>query len=143
MADDVRGAIVAIPAAERWGSLRFFGEWFGGRPYDSQHTLTDVLGDNSALVLSFDGGETLTIWKPTGVSVADDGLRIARAARVRWEWFYYGRPKASENRYSIDYRVNADGSINVADTGDWYEPRHHPDPSADAVGFLKAVQILG
>ncbi|MGH3023247.1 MAG: hypothetical protein ACRDNI_06285, partial [Gaiellaceae bacterium] len=110
---------------------------------DNQHTLSGVSGDDKAIVLSFDAGETLTTWNPAGVSVAEDGLRIARASRVRWEWFYYGRPKAPENRYSIDYRVDPDGAVIVEDTVDWYEPRHQPDPSSDAVAFLKAVPTLG
>ncbi len=136
---DVTRAIDAIPAAERWGTLRFFGEWFGDRPYDNQHTLTEVRHDDQAIVLTFDDGETLTIWDPAGVSVADDGLHIAEASRIKWEWFYYGRPRTPENRYSIEYRVDADGAITVTDTADWYEPRHTPDPSADAVGFLKPL----
>jgi hypothetical protein len=138
MADDVREAIEAMPDAERWGSLCFFGEWFGGRPYDGQHTLTRVSGDENEL----DEGETLAIWNPAGASVAKDGLRIARASRVRWEWFYYGRPKVAENRYSLDYRVDPEGAVTVEDTGDWYEPRHQPDPSADAVAFVKGVPTL-
>ena len=127
-----------MPSGERWGSLRFFGEWFG-RPYDNQHTLTDVESLDRAIVLSFDERETLTVWDPNGTTVADDGLRIARASRVRWEWFYYGRSQTPENRYAIDYRVDVDGSIAVTDTADWYEPRHSPDPLADAVGLLKAL----
>ena len=90
-------------------------------------------------MLSFDQGETLAVWDPARVSVADDGLRIARASRVRWEWFYYGRAKTPENGFSIEYRVERDGAITVADTADWYEPHHRPDPSAPAVGFLKLV----
>jgi hypothetical protein len=118
----------------------FFGEWFGGRPYDGQHELINVEGDNKVVVLSFDQGETLTIWDPGRVSSADDGLHVASASRVRWEWFYYGRPKAPENRYSIDYHVDSEGTITVSDTGDWYEPHHQPDPSADAVAFVRMTQ---
>ena len=139
MHGEVQRALEAMPASERWGSLCFYGEWFGGRPYENQHTLTDVDGDESSTAMSFDEGETLTVWDPAGVSVADDGLRIARASRVRWEWFYYGRPKTPENRYSIDYRVDNRGVIAVTDTADWYEPHHRPDASADSVGFLKPV----
>ena len=142
MLEGVRNTIESIPLTDRWGTLCFFGEWFGGRPYDNQHTLTDVRADEDAVVLSFDEGDTLTVWDPVGVSVADDGLHISQASRLRWEWFDYGRPKSRENRYSIDYRVSKDGSITVSDTADWYEPRHTPDPSADAVAFLKPLLEL-
>jgi hypothetical protein len=57
------------------------------------------------------------------------------------EHFYYRRPKTPENRYWIDYRVGADGGITVFNTADWYERRHRPDPSADAVAFLKLAQL--
>ena len=90
-------------------------------------------------MLSFNEGETLVIEHPTGVSVADDGLRIAQARRVRWEWFYYGRPKTEANRFAIEYRVASDGSIAVTDTADWYTPQHQPSVSADAVAFLNLV----
>jgi hypothetical protein len=35
MLDDAARAIEAVPASDRWGSLCFFGEWFGGRRYES------------------------------------------------------------------------------------------------------------
>jgi hypothetical protein len=138
MASDVRTAVDTIPASERWGSLCFYGEWFG-RPYDNQHRLTDVRGDEGSVVLSFDQGETLAVENPIAVSVSDDGLRIAHASRVRWEWFYYGRPQTPENRFAIEYRIDSDGAIAVTDTADWRELDHSPDPSADAVAFLKPV----
>jgi len=136
MLDEVARTIETMPEAERWGSLCFFGEWFG-RPYDNQHAITSVRIENDSVVLSFDEGEKLAVWGPAGVSVAADGLRIAQARRVRWEWFYYGRPQTPENLYYLDYRVEGDGSITVADTADWYEPRHQPDPSADAIALIR------
>jgi hypothetical protein len=137
MLDEVRHAIDSMPEAERWGSLCFFGEWFGGRPYENQHALTSVQLEDNSVVLGFDGGETLSVWEPSGVAVTVHGLRIARATRVKWEWFYYGRPQTPENRFSIDYRVDGDGSISVTDTADWFEPRHQPDSCADAVALLR------
>jgi len=139
MSGGARSAIEAIPTPERWGALCFYGEWFGGRPHENQHTLTDVLGDDALLVLSFDQGETLRVENPTGISVTEEGLRIAQASQVRWEWFYYGRPRTPANRYLIEYRVDSGGAIAVTDTGDWYTPHHEPTPSADAVAFLKLV----
>jgi hypothetical protein len=84
MLDNVRGTIEAIPADERWGSLCLFGEWFGGRPYENQHTFTAVRVDDQAVVLNFDDGETLTVWNPAGVSVTEDGLRIAERLASDW-----------------------------------------------------------
>jgi hypothetical protein len=139
MPNEVATAIEAMPASQRWGSLCFYGEWFGGRPYDNQHTLTGVEGDEALVILSFDEGETLAVENPRRVTVSEDGLRIGRASRVRWEWFHYGRPKTPENRFVIEYRVGSTGVIEVTDTADWYEPLHQPSPSADAVALLKGV----
>jgi hypothetical protein len=110
MSEGARRAIEAIPASQRWGALCFYGEWFGGGP-SNQHTLTDVQGDEGVLVLTFNQGETLRVENPTDITVTDEGLRIARASQVRWEWFYYGRPKTPANRYVIEYRVDSDGAI--------------------------------
>ena len=119
------------------GPLCFYGEWFGGRPYDNEHTLLDVRVTENAIALTFDEGEKLIVWEPDGVSVAADGLHIARASRVRSEWFYYGRSKVPANRFAIDYRVADDGTVSVTDTADWYEPRHSPNATVDALAFLK------
>lgn len=56
---------------------------------------------------------------------------------------YSGRPKAPENRYSIDYDVDSDGAITVTDTVDWYERTTDPDRSADAVAFVRIVLTPG
>lgn len=130
------GAVEALLAANHCGSLRFYGEWFGGRPYENQHTLADAKCDENTLVLTFDDRETLTVRDPDGVTVTEDGVRVANASAVRWEWFYYGRPQTPENLYVIEYVVANDGTIIVNDTTDWHEPNHRADPSADAVALL-------
>ena len=72
---------------------RFFGEWFGGRPYDNQHEISAVKAQEDVIFLLFGGGETLTVHDPMDATVDDEGLRIRRASRVEWTWFYYGRPQ--------------------------------------------------
>lgn len=120
-------------ANERYGSFRFYGEWFGGRAYENQHTLTSVHGDEHRLVLGFDEQETLTVDDPMGVLVVREELRIARASRVRWEWFAYGCAQTAENLYVLEYRAATDGEITVTDSTDSI---HTPDPTADAVALL-------
>lgn len=116
----------------RAGSLCFFGEWFGGRP-DNWHTITQAIAEGDALFILFNEGETLTIVRPKRVTVSSDDFQIDEAARVRWEWFYYGRPRRRENLYVIEYVRTGSGGIEVTDTADWHEPEHHPDPTALAV----------
>jgi hypothetical protein len=109
------------------GTLSFYGESFG-RPGDNIHTIVaarsepEGYGQAERLVLTFDQGETLTVSDPQGLEVGAT-FAIASATRVTWRWFYYGRDPLPENLYTIDYRLES-GGIVVADTTDWYEPRH-------------------
>lgn len=123
--------ITALLPSVRGGSLCFFGEWFGGRP-DNWHVITGAEPDGDALAVRFNEGETLTIWDPEGVTISEDEFRIERASRLRWEWFYYGRPRRPENLYLMEYVVAA-GGVTVRDTSDWFEPQHNPDLTAPAV----------
>lgn len=84
------------------GGLRFWGEWFGS-PLDNVHMLVACHAEGGRLVLRFDDEEMLTVWAPQGLSMQGRSLRIAEASRVRWEWFFYGRPKTRENLHFIDY----------------------------------------
>jgi hypothetical protein len=116
----------------RSGSLCFFGEWFGGRP-DNWHVVMDASAPaGNALLVRFDEGEALTVVSPDGVSISADTFRIEHADKVRWEWFYYGRPQRPENLYAIEY-VRGETGVEVTDTSDWYDPEHRPDPAAPAV----------
>ena len=50
------------------------------------------------------------------VALDHQTFRIQNAARVRWEWFYYGRPKTDQNRYFMDFtrtvhRIDAQNNV--------------------------------
>ena len=117
------------------GSLSFFGDIFGGR-IDNIHRVTgsSVEGE-SCLVLQFNGGETLRVWDPGDARISASAIRIGRASRVRWEWFYYGRPALPENLCILDY---------VWDDGRIYASRSGPgDTSASrATAERPAVEML-
>lgn len=92
-----------IPRVKR-GSLVVFGDIFGGR-IDNIHTVTaaKALGDPERLVVEFDEGETLEVCDPGSATISSWEFRISTATKVRWEWFYYGRPKIPENRFFIEH----------------------------------------
>src|SRR5215467_13197747 len=92
-----------IPRVKR-GSLVVFGDIFGGR-IDNIHTVTaaKALGDPERLVVEFDEGETLEVWDPGNATISSWEFCISTATKVRWEWFYYGRPKIPENRFFIEH----------------------------------------
>ena len=91
----------AIPNVKR-GTLRFWGQWFG-RPYDNVHTLVRCDAEENILRLYFNEGEVLSVWSPRNLQLDDSTFRISSAERVRWEWFYYGRPKLPSNCYFLDF----------------------------------------
>ena len=113
------------------GTLRFFGEWFG-RPYDNCHEVVTASAAGDELILSFNEGETLTIWNPTNANISDTRFEIVRASRVRWEWFLYGREKTNENRRFEDFQMT-DGAITVRHDIDWYKPNFKPRSDKSAV----------
>jgi hypothetical protein len=116
------------------GSLRIWGHWFG-RPYDNIHVPVVCEVDGEVLRVRFNEGEMLTVWSPLGALVDEGTFRIGEAARVRWEWFYYGRPKTSENLYFEDF-VLENGRVSATTNTDWYTPDFH-----DADAARPAVEI--
>jgi hypothetical protein len=59
-------------------------------------------------------------------------FRIANAAKVRWEWFYYGRPKTDANRYFMEF-TNSGSTITVTTNVDWYTPNLQRNADAPSV----------
>jgi len=130
IADRIREA---IPTVKR-GTLRFWGEWFG-RPYDNIHTLTKCAIEEDCLRLFFDQGESLLICSPQGISLDETTFRIRTAARVRWEWFYYGRPRVPANLYFIEFE-KCDEDVTASTNIDFYTPNFKPSTQHPAVEIL-------
>lgn len=116
------------------GTLRFWGDWFG-RPYDNIHRIVSCEADDDLLKLSFDGGEVLFVWSPRDCEASETVFRIAGAAKVRWEWFFYGRPKTENNRFFIEYKQDGD-LISAESNSSLFTPK----PPWDAE--YRAVEIL-
>jgi len=116
----------------RGGSLQIFGDWFG-RPSDNQHVPESVKMDGNRLTITFTGGEHLSIDNPKGITVSDKKMVVKHADKVRWEWFYYGRPKLPENLFYLEYdfvsKKEVVGSTNI----DWYQHPFNVNASAPAV----------
>jgi hypothetical protein len=58
-----------------------------------------------------------------------------KSTLVRWEWFYYGRPKIASNLYFEEFVKSPEGIL-VTSTIDWYKPDFRPTPSMAAVEIL-------
>ena len=116
------------------GSVRMWGVWFG-KPYDSIHRIVACSGDDQKLLLEFEGGETLAIWKPEGLDTTLGVFSIKSASKVRWEWDYYGRPKLPENHYFREFVI--EGSSILSSTNvDWYAPKFEPSLRQNAAELL-------
>jgi len=120
------------------GSLRVFGDWFG-RELDNIHTAVSVHAEGDSLILEFDEGETLTVGGPDGVdfrpTAPEHRLTIERAQRVHWTWYFYGRPRLPENRYSEEHWIEG-YDVKARSTADWYMPVFKPSIHAPAVDFV-------
>lgn len=119
------------------GSLVVFGDIFGGR-IDTIHRVraARVGGTPEHLVVEFDDDETLEVWEPHRWTMDAQTFRIWDAVKVRWEWFYYGRPKIPANRYYREHVV--DGQVVTATTN--VEGR---TPVFHATLERAAVELLG
>jgi len=133
----IASLIGAAPVAVH-GSVRVFGDWFG-KPYDNDHHLQSVRADGDTLVLDFDEGERLTVWRPRGLALMDSGgIKLRRADRVRWDFFYYGRPRVDENRYRIEHIVDGP-RVSATTTIDWAPVRFRPSLAKPALELLNPV----
>ncbi|MBO0730868.1 MAG: hypothetical protein J2P57_16555 [Acidimicrobiaceae bacterium] len=136
VAGDVASEIMSkLPNVKR-GSLRVFGDIFGGR-VDNIHVVTFARaeGEPARLVVTFNEGETLEVWDPEGAVIEPHTFRIATASRVRWEWFYYGREKAPANRYFIEHLREGDTVLATTDV-DWAPHRFEPTTQQPAVELV-------
>jgi hypothetical protein len=140
MNDETERLVIRIRRALpniRIGSLRFWGAWFG-RPYDAFHRIVDSDGSERLLRVHFNEGETLSVWSPDGLIANTSTFRIRDAERVRWEWFYYGRPKTEPNRCFIDFAKSPDGIVLTSSDAAYY-PDPYPKPSEPAVEITSAL----
>jgi len=133
-ASEIAASLNASLPRLKAGSLRFWGQWFG-RPFDNAHRITRCRSDGDALILEFNEGETLIVRQPEGLDIQANTFSIAAATRVRWEWFYYGRPKTKENRYYEEY-LHRGSYIDAATNADWYTPKLEPTHTEKAVEML-------
>jgi hypothetical protein len=113
------------------GSLRIFGDWFG-RPHDNFHSPKTFSFEKSVLVITFQDDETLTVWDPSHVQIEEHVFKVESASKVRWEWFYYGRPRVEKNRFFMEY-VKGDSNIHTDTNVNWHNPPFHTSINEPAV----------
>ena len=135
-ASDMANDIARLLPNLKKGSLVVFGDIFGG-PIDNIHRVIAAEGSEAPekLVVKFDEGETLEIWDPSDGEFRSKTFRVISAARVRWEWFYYGHAQTPENGFFIEYGVVDDRGV-VTTNEDWARRRFTPLKDRNAVELL-------
>ena len=131
---DFARMIEALPERNRSGTLQVWGEWFG-RPMDNVHTCKSCEAGPAQIILHFDQGERLSIWNPIQVQTRGFTLLIAKASRVRWEWYYYGRPQSPENLLFLDYTLKGEKVLRTSN-----QPWDIPN---SARASANAVELVG
>jgi hypothetical protein len=120
----------ALPGVKS-GTLRFWGVWFG-RPHDNIHAVLECEAKDDVLRIRFNEDEVLSVWFPKELTLDASKFQIFDAERVRWEWFYYGRPKTEENRFFYDL-IKTDKSVVASTNVNWGQPEMRPRRSLAAV----------
>jgi hypothetical protein len=121
-------------AGIKTGSLRSWGNWFG-KPYDNIHRIVSCQAVGDILQFRFEDDELLSVLFPEGLEANNSTFLISDAAQVRWEWFYYGRPKVVENRYFLEL-TKREGRITTQTNWDWNKPDFKSDVHLPAVEVL-------
>lgn len=94
------------------GTLRFWGEWFG-RPMDNYHIIVNVQYNpqENSLTLTFNEGETLTVWNPVNINSNPSEFYIRSASKIKWQWFSYGASQSHQNLYYKQYEKQASAIV--------------------------------
>jgi hypothetical protein len=130
----VRDAILGALPEVKGGTLRIWGDWFG-RPHDNIHRIKHAAADAQAVTMTFDKGETLTVWRPVGYEIGGARFRILAADRVRWEWVRYGATESEAARSFLDYVCQGPvirGESNVT----WFTPAFRTDSTMPAAELV-------
>lgn len=101
---NLAGTFMNLDPKIRNGSLRIFGCWFG-RPMDSFHKVVSAEMKDETLLIIFSEGETLEILEPSDIIVQGIVVKIPKAKKVKWSWYYFGKPRTKNNQCSIEYLV--------------------------------------
>lgn len=130
---NIANSINVLPKRNRSGTLQVWGEWFG-RPMDNVHTCTNCEAQDGSIVLHCAGNERLVVWSPKGFKTRGFTLIIQHASRVRWEWYYYGRPQIAENLLFNDYAMRG-AQITKESSAPWRAP-HQATAEANAIELV-------
>lgn len=104
----------AIPQPK--GELYVLGHGFR-RPYGHPYTISACTGTGDQLMITFDEGETLTLWQPRDLQLTSESLVIRQANQIRWEWTHSDWPKVPGAFHILDLCRRGNNIEVLMDTG--------------------------
>jgi len=72
---------------------------------DNYHQSTSAELNGEILKITFNEGETLEVWNPSDIVIEGNTIKIPKASKVKWSWYYYGKPKQPDNLLHYEYVV--------------------------------------
>lgn len=97
------------------GSIAFFGDVLGGR-VDNHHTLIGARASGLQLILQFDYGIEVRVWRPQGAVFHAPALIIAGASKIRLESQVLeqpDQPEPTQHIHRTEYVVNERAEVDV------------------------------
>jgi len=88
-----------------------------GRPFDNEYVLVDRSYKDDTIVLSFDDDEKCVIINPLNIIETETCLRIEKASKILWSFYYYGKPKSDNTLITIQYELLENGQIQIIKNG--------------------------
>lgn len=107
------------------GSLACFGDIFGGK-VDNYHELVEVHAFSKHLILLFEDGVSVHVWRPIGLTLGVPGLIIAGASKVVLEVMPFGEHGEATQTRSTEYLVTDLGKVEISTNGSARSPRFWP-----------------
>lgn len=93
-----------------------------GRPYDNAYIIKDREIDNNHdfIRLLFNGGEECIIEQPRGINWGPKGIKINKAKKVIWKYYFYGKPQSIDTLIIMEYTLIDDSNVHVVVKGNYF-----------------------
>lgn len=87
-----------------------------GRPYNNKYILTKKIYKKEMLHLFFENNEECLIYNPQNVIISKSGIKIEKARKIIWKFYYYGKPQQDQNLITVQYEIIDDSHIRIIES---------------------------
>jgi hypothetical protein len=57
------------------------------------------------------------IFNPQNVIISKSGIKIGKASKIIWKFYYYGKPQQDQNLITVQYEIIDDSHIRIIESG--------------------------